>query len=155
MAKLTQDDVLQVLKRIAAPDGRGNVVSAGLVSDIAIQGSTVMFALTASPQHLKAMESLRAAVEKAVLGIAGVDKAMVALTAERSAPPPVQATAQTRGTAVPGIKHLVAVASGKGGVGKSTTAINIALGLHALGLKVAVLDAEALRPHRQTAVVRR
>ena len=45
MAKLTQDDVLQVLKRIAAPDGRGNVVSAGLVSDIAIQGGTVMFAL--------------------------------------------------------------------------------------------------------------
>ena len=49
MATVTQDDVLSVLKRIAAPDGRGNVVSAGLVSDIAIQGGTVMFALTTTP----------------------------------------------------------------------------------------------------------
>ncbi len=146
MAALSQDAVLQVLKRIAAPDGRGNVVSAGLVSDIAIQGSTVMFALTASPQHLKTMEILRGAVEKAVLGIPGVSKAMVALTAERSAPPQGSAPAQARGTAIPGIRHLVAVASGKGGVGKSTTAINIALGLHALGLKVAVLDADIYGP---------
>ena len=146
MAELSQDAVLQVLKRIAAPDGRGNIVTAGLVSDIAIQGGTVMFALTASPQHLKTMEILRGAVEKAVLGIPGVTKAMVALTAERSAPPQAATPAQTRGTAVPGIKHLVAVASGKGGVGKSTTAINIALGLHALGLKVAVLDADIYGP---------
>jgi ATP-binding protein involved in chromosome partitioning len=146
MAQVTQDDVLGVLKRIAAPDGRGNVVSAGLVSDIAIQGSTVMFALTTSPQHVKTMEILRGAVEKAVLGIPGVEKAMVALTAERQAAPPPAAAAPTRGTSVPGIKHLVAVASGKGGVGKSTTAINLALGLHALGLRVAVLDADVYGP---------
>ena len=82
MATVTQDDVLSVLKRIAAPDGRGNVVSAGLVSDIAIQGGTVMFALTTSPQHVKTMEALRGAVEKAVLGIPGVDKAMAVPTVE-------------------------------------------------------------------------
>ncbi len=146
MAKVTQDDVLSVLKRIAAPDGRGNVVSSGLVSDIAIQGGTVMFALTASPQHMKTMEILRGAVEKAVLAIPGVEKAMIALTAERQAPAATAAPAQTRGTAVPGIRHLVAVASGKGGVGKSTTAINLALGLHALGLRVAILDADVYGP---------
>ncbi len=84
MATVTQDDVLSVLKRIAAPDGRGNVVSAGLVSDIAIQGSTVMFALITTPQHARTMENLRGAVEKAVLAIPGVEKAMVALTAERA-----------------------------------------------------------------------
>jgi ATP-binding protein involved in chromosome partitioning len=136
-----------VLKRIAAPDGRGNVVSAGLVSDIAIQGGTVMFALTASQQHMPAMEMLRAAVEKAVLGIPGVSKAMVALTAERPAPSgqATPATAQ-RGGAIPGIKHLIAVASGKGGVGKSTTAVNLALGLQSLGLRVAVLDADVYGP---------
>jgi ATP-binding protein involved in chromosome partitioning len=71
---------------------------------------------------------------------------MVALTAERQAAPPRAAAAPTRGTSVPGIKHLVAVASGKGGVGKSTTAINLALGLHALGLRVAVLDADVYGP---------
>ena len=148
MATVTQDDILSVLKRIAAPDGRGNVVSAGLVSDIAIQGGTVMFALTTSPQHVKSMEALRGAVEKAVLGIAGVDKAMVALTAERAPSPQGQPASPQgqRGSGVPGIKHLIAVASGKGGVGKSTTAVNLALGLKSLGLKVAVLDADVYGP---------
>ena len=146
MATITQDDVLQVLKRIAAPDGRGNIVSAGLVSDIAIQGGTVMFALTTSPQHVRSMESLRAAVEKAVQGIPGVAKAMVALTAEKAPGAAPTAAAPERGNGIPGIRHLVAVASGKGGVGKSTTAINLALGLKSLGLKVAVLDADVYGP---------
>lgn len=148
MATVTQDDVLSVLKRIAAPDGRGNVVSAGLVSDIAIQGGTVMFALVTTPQHARTMENLRGAVEKAVLAIPGVQKAMVALTAERAPgqPGPAQAQPAARGTGVPGIKHLIAVASGKGGVGKSTTAVNLALALHSLGLKVAVLDADVYGP---------
>ncbi len=146
MAKITQEDVLQVLKRIAAPDGRGNIVSAGLVSEIAIQGGTVMFALTASPQHVRTMEALRGAVEKAVLGIPGVAKAMVALTAEKAAEPTQGGAAPARGSGIPGIRHLIAVASGKGGVGKSTTAVNLALGLKALGLKVAVLDADVYGP---------
>lgn len=147
MTTVSQDDVLSVLKRMAAPDGRGNVVSAGLVSGIAIQGGTVMFALTTSPQHARTMENLRAAVEKAVLAIPGVEKAMVALTAEKVPGQPAPAPAQPqRGTAIPGIRHLVAVASGKGGVGKSTTAVNLALALHALGLKVAVLDADVYGP---------
>jgi ATP-binding protein involved in chromosome partitioning len=107
-----------------------------------------MFALTATPQHMKTMEVLRGAVEKAVLGIPGVSRAIVALTAERSAKQDQPAAQQPpqRGTGVPGIRYLIAVASGKGGVGKSTTAVNLALGLQSIGLKVAVLDADVYGP---------
>ncbi|MBL8904060.1 MAG: P-loop NTPase, partial [Rhizobiales bacterium] len=149
MTDITKEMVLAALKRIAAPDGRGNIVSAGLVSEIAIFEGKVMFALNAEPQHMKSMEALRAVVEKRVSELPGVNKALVALTAEqqpaRTAGPKVSSSQQLR-QGVPGVKHLVAVASGKGGVGKSTTAINLALGLHALGLKVAVLDADVYGP---------
>jgi ATP-binding protein involved in chromosome partitioning len=143
MTQPSREDVLAVLKRIAAPDGRGNIVSAGLVSEIAVDGGRVMFALQAQPSHMKTMETLRSVVERAVADIPGVSKALVALTAEQK-PGPTQPQALRNG--VPGIKHLVAVASGKGGVGKSTTAINIALGLKSLGLRVAVLDADVYGP---------
>ena len=147
MTEVTKDDVLAVLKRIAAPDGRGNIVSAGLVSEIAITSGNVMFALTADPQHARSMDMLRAAVEKAVAAIPGVSKAVVALTAERQAQP-AQGRPMTAATAPAnsGIRCMIAVASGKGGVGKSTTAVNLALGLKSLGLRVAVLDADIYGP---------
>ena len=144
MNNATHDAVLSILKRIAAPDGRGNLVSAGLVSDIAIDGGTVMFALTTDAARASAMEPIRAAAEKAVADIPGVTKVVVALTGDRAPGPKAQAA--VRSNAVPGVKHIVAVASGKGGVGKSTTAINLALALHALGLRVAVLDADVYGP---------
>jgi ATP-binding protein involved in chromosome partitioning len=141
---VTKDQILDALKRIAAPDGRGNIVSAGLVSDIVVDGSTATFALMTDPARLKTMEQLQAVVEQAVLRVPGISKARVILTAERQ--PAAAAKVAKPGLDVPGIKHLIAVASGKGGVGKSTTAINLALGLKALGLKVAVLDADVYGP---------
>jgi ATP-binding protein involved in chromosome partitioning len=149
MTDVTKEQILAELKRIAAPDGRGNIVTAGLVSEIAISDGQVMFALNADPQHLSAMEKLQAFVQNAVSGIPGVKKAMVALTAERAPsrePGPKVSSAQTLRNGVPGVKHLIAVASGKGGVGKSTTAINLALALKSLGLRVAVLDADVYGP---------
>ena len=146
MTALTKDLILDALKRIAAPDGRGNIVSAGLVSDIVINGGEVTFALNASPQHMKAMEQLQAVVEKAVKALPGVSRALVVLTAERPTGQATKPAATVRAGAVAGVKHIVAVASGKGGVGKSTTAINIALGLKSLGLNVAVLDADIYGP---------
>ena len=149
MTGITKEQILAELRRIAAPDGRGNIVSAGLVSEIAVNNGQVMFALNAEPQHMKAMEQLQAYVQKTVSAMIGVSKVTVALTAER--PPqrelgPKVSSAQNLRNGVPGVKHLIAVASGKGGVGKSTTAINLALALKSLGLSVAVLDADVYGP---------
>ncbi len=149
MTELTNELVLTELKRIAAPDGRGNIVSAGLVSEIAIHEGQVMFALNVDPQHLKTMEQLQVFVQKAVAALPGVKKATVALTAERAPTRevgPKVSLAQTLKNGVPGVKHLIAVASGKGGVGKSTTAINLALALKSIGLRVGVLDADVYGP---------
>ena len=149
MTDITPEQVLAELRKIAAPDGRGNIVSSGLVSEVAVNAGQVMFALNTDPQHANAMGQLQKFVQDRVAKLPGVKKAIVALTAER--PPqreagPKQQAAQTLRNGIPGVKHLIAVASGKGGVGKSTTAINLALAFKANGLRVAVLDADVYGP---------
>jgi ATP-binding protein involved in chromosome partitioning len=146
---ITREDVLKVLSGIAAPGTATSIISRGLVSEIVVHGNDVMFALTADPQDAGIMEPTRRAAENAVKTLPGVGKVIVALTADRTAPgPPTAAHSarQTRGTAVEGVAHIIAVASGKGGVGKSTTAVNIALGLAALGLRIGILDADIYGP---------
>src|SRR3954470_11557214 len=160
-----KEQVLAVLAKVPAPGG-GKLTDAGVLSDIVVTDGKVYFSLTVDAATVKAWEPVRKAAEEAVRAVPGVQSALVALTAERKSstargPQPAHVATQPRaqGTpaahahptdkvqpGIPGVDAVIAVASGKGGVGKSTTAVNLALGLRDLGLKVGMLDADIYGP---------
>ncbi|MEZ5839466.1 MAG: iron-sulfur cluster carrier protein ApbC [Hyphomicrobiales bacterium] len=159
MAAVTKERILDELRRVKGPNLEGDIVSLGLVSEIVINGGKVIFSISVDPERAFELEPLREAAEQVVADIPGVEQVMVALTADRAqsqgqpaAAPKQPAAAAPQGGAhgaqadLPNVKSIIAVASGKGGVGKSTSAINLALGLQALGLKVGVLDADIYGP---------
>jgi ATP-binding protein involved in chromosome partitioning len=165
---ILKERVLDALKHVKGPNLSDDIVSLGLVSEVVIRGGKVYFAISVDPARASELEALRQAAEKVVKDLPGVDAVAVTLTADRQAgsapaggngagvrtqPPPgspvargAAHAARHRTGAIPGVGHIIAVASGKGGVGKSTTAANFALALEARGLKVGVLDADIYGP---------
>ena len=156
MSAISDAKVLEALKAVKDPAKGEDIVSLGMISGLIIKDGNVGFAIEVDPRQGAAMEPLRKAAEKAVHDLTGVTSVTAVLTAERapqaaagSSQAPAggkQPAAGPGGTMIPGIRSIVAVASGKGGVGKSTVTTNLALGFAQLGLKVGVLDADIYGP---------
>ncbi len=147
-----KDDVLARLSAVPGPDGTTPLTASAALSEVVVTGDKVAIAIAVDPARARDLEPMRQAAEAAVRAVPGVGSALVTLTSDREPgaaaprmPGPRAQAAQTR-LPVEGVRHIVAVASGKGGVGKSTTAINLALGLAASGWRVGILDADVYGP---------
>ncbi|MBC6405480.1 MAG: Mrp/NBP35 family ATP-binding protein [Rhodospirillales bacterium] len=144
MARVSEAQILEALAAIRVPGAGKDIAVADSIEGLAIREGNVSFAITIDPSQAKAMESLRKQAEDIVFALPGVSSASVALTAHRDEPPP-KAPAPAKAS-LPNLGAIVAVASGKGGVGKSTTATNLALALAARRLSVGLMDADIYGP---------
>ncbi|MDA7427889.1 iron-sulfur cluster carrier protein ApbC [Primorskyibacter aestuariivivens] len=148
---IDRDAVLAALKAVKDPISGSDINSAGLVRALTVDDSNVRFVLEIAPERAEQMEPVRAAAEAAVKALPGIGQVSVAMTAHSTPKPPPDLKpgrkAQPDGPAkIPGVQHLIAIASGKGGVGKSTVSANLACALAAEGRKVGLLDADVYGP---------
>src|SRR6059036_2829806 len=145
-ASITESGVLDVLRTVKDPDLGKDIVSLGLIRDLHIHDADVSFTLAFTTQPAATKVTLHSGASKAVSQIPGVGRVQVKIgsaAAGRSAQPPGPAAGAEF---IPDVKHTIAVSSGKGGVGKSTVAVNLALALKQKGHTVGLVDVDVYGP---------
>jgi ATP-binding protein involved in chromosome partitioning len=140
-ASPTESQVLDALRPIVDPDFAKSIVDLGFVKRVRIQGSKVAFAIELTTPACPVKEEFRNSARERVLALPGVSEVDIEMTANTRGRAPAP-----EAEVLPGVRNTIAVASGKGGVGKSTTAINLALALRQAGAAVGVMDADVYGP---------
>nr|WP_235857770.1 Mrp/NBP35 family ATP-binding protein [Marimonas lutisalis] len=146
----SRDKVLETLKSIADPVAGSDIVASGVVRALNVDGGTVRFVMEIAPSHAQAYASVKEQAEQKLGALDGIETVAIVLTGHSDkAPPDLKPTrpAQPQGPQeIPGVDRIVAIASGKGGVGKSTVSANLACALAQQGRRVGLLDADIYGP---------